>query len=256
MRKGTWISLAAGILCGAGIYQITQLPLPTAWLNNEFRGAYGYDTSYGGSMHTYLSVEDRDFHVFNEEADLFLYGTYEKVGENEYHLKGEHIPEQTVTVEKRKFWLKLSPEGEGIPFVKQSNATMEVCHSLEKAKANDHLTEAQLHFLPNYDIFSGTYGYVDEEGNLSKTEPYRLAVVKEGEDFCLYNEASGYMTEGKVESVEAVDCITLNGEDLGRQTVYLQKNGILLDLDGQERLFVKLDDEVLLPNSDPNKKIS
>lgn len=253
MRKGTWISLAAGILCGAGIYQITQLPLPPAGLNNDFRGAYGYDTSYGGSTYTYLSVADRDFHVFNETADLFLYGTYEKVGENEYHLKGEHIPEQTVTVEKRKLRLKLSPNGDGIPFVKQSNAAMEISDSLAKAKANDHLTEAQLHFLPNYHIFSGTYGYVDAEGNLSKTEPYRLAVAKEGEDFCLYNEAGGYLTEGKVESVE--DCITLNGEDLGRQTVYLQKNGILLEVDGKERLFVKLNDETLLPDSDPNKKI-
>lgn len=256
MRKGTWISLAAGILCGAGIYQITQLPLPPAWLDNEFRGAYGYDTSYGGSTHTYLSVADRDFHVFNEEAELFLYGTYEKVGENEYRLKGKHIPEQTVTVEKRKFRLKLSPEQEGIPFVKQSNATMEVNHSLEKAKANDRLTEAQLHFLPNYAIFSGTYGYVDEEGNLSETEPYRLAVAKKNEDFCLYNEVSRYLTEGKVESVASVYCITLNGEDLGRQTVYLQKSGILLDLDGKERLFVKLDDEVVLPDSDPDQKIS
>ncbi len=250
MKKSTIIGLLAVVLCCVGIYQVVQMPMS---LSNAFRGTYSIDTeAMGMTANMYLSVDDRDFHVFNEEAGLFLYGTYEQVGDHQYRMKGKHIEEQIITFDEKgkKFTFRL---GKGdISFVKTSDSTMEICDSLAKAKANDRMTAEQLDFLPNYNIFSGTYGYVDGKGNLSKEQPYRMAVYED--TFCLYNEKTAYFMEGVSESKSSSHYI-LSGEGMEKQDIYLQKNGIVLNLEGKDMVFVKLDDEIILPDSDPNQKI-
>lgn len=250
MKKSIIIGLLAVVLCCVGIYQVVQMPSP---LSNAFRGTYSIDTeAMGMNANMYFSVDNREFHVFDEEAGLFLYGTYEQVGEQQYRMKGKHIEEQTIAFDEKgkKFTFRL---GRGdISFVKTSDSTTVINDSLAKAKANDRMTAEQLDFLPNYNIFSGTYGYVDEKGNLSKERPYRMAVYED--TFCLYNEKTAYFMEGVSENKSASHYI-LSGEGMEKQDIYLQKNGIVLNLEGKDMVFVKLDDEIILPDSDPNQKI-
>ena len=247
------IGLLAVILCCVGVYKIVQMPAP---LSNAFRGAYTYDAPSEGVFNPiYVSVEDRDFHIFHQMAGLYLYGTYEEVGESTYLMKGVHIEEQTVVfdTEEKKFSICLN-DGE-IPFKKISDTPMVVSDSLEKAKANDRKTAEQLEFLPDLDLYGGTYGYVDGEGNLSKEEPYRFAADEEKNVFWLYNEKTGYFTEGESKTIAPHAHYVLTGEEIGEQHIYPQESGIVMELNGKDFVFVKLDDEIILPDSEPAKKI-
>lgn len=254
MKKSTILGLLVVILCCAGLYQIMRMP-PV--LSNAFRGTYGYDEEASGAvaLNMYMSVDDRDFHVFHERSGLFLYGTYEKVGDNQYRMKGKHIEEQIVAFDDkaRKFTFKLN--GGEIPFVKISDPTLEISDSLAKAKANDRKTAAQLDFLPDYGLYGGTYGYVDAEGNLSKEQPYRFTVDEGKGVFWLYNEKTGYFMEGESEYVSPHSHYILSGEGIEKQHIYPQESGIVVELNGEDRVFVKLDNEIILPDSDPDKKI-
>ncbi len=85
-------------------------------------------------------MDDRNFHIWNEKTELFLYGTYEKVGENQYVMQGKHIPTEVVTFKDKNLTFM------GIDFVKHSNHTTIVNGSLDKAKANDEKTAEELGF--------------------------------------------------------------------------------------------------------------
>ncbi|WP_458406829.1 hypothetical protein [Anaerotignum sp.] len=131
--KKTVIGVLVAILCCVGIYKITQLP---PGLTYDLRGTYTEDLPEGAVSFTYLSVEDHDFHYFNERADVFLYGTYEKVADDQWILRGKHIEEQTVTLTK-DFTFVLQLDGQEIPMKKIADHATIINNSKEKAIEND-----------------------------------------------------------------------------------------------------------------------
>ncbi len=133
-NRAKGLAMLVVVLIAWGIGYIVKLP-PA--LSDELRGTYVEDLPAGRSF-TYLSVDDRDFHIWNEKAELFLYGTYEMVGEKQYVMEGKHIPKTEVNFEDQKLTIL------GIDFVKHSDSTMTVNGSLEKAKANDEKTAEEL----------------------------------------------------------------------------------------------------------------
>ena len=135
MKK--WIVFLAVILCCVGIYKITQLP---PGLNYDLHGTYTEDLPEGAVSFTYLSVDEHDFHCFNERMDMFLYGTYEKIADDQWVLRGKYIEEQTVTLTKDHTLVFLL-DGQEVPMKKIADHSTVINGSKEKAMANDETEE-------------------------------------------------------------------------------------------------------------------
>ena len=130
------IGMLAVILCCVGVYKITQLPPP---LKYDLQGTYAEDVPEGVQSFTYLSAGTHDFYYFNDRAKVYLYGTYKKVGDDQWLLKGNHIGEQTVTLTKNLTFV-IQVDGQEILMKKISDIEHIVGDCKEKAIANEEKT--------------------------------------------------------------------------------------------------------------------
>ena len=233
------------ILAVWGIYKVIHLP---PGMSYHLRGTYDVDLPEGTRSFTYLSIDNADFHVFNETTGLFLYGTYEELEDGSYRLSGKHINEQVVTL-SRDHKIEVIMNDQTILFKKISDTSMEVSSSKDKARDNDKKTKAQMSFSSkenvNKDMFSGTFACIDPDGNLSEDTPYRFVPLNESYYLC--SEQIGYIEEGSLEELALHSKYRLNGENVRKQIIYYQENGFVMNIDDKDYVFVKISDEVILP---------
>lgn len=239
------IKAIVGILlvigCCVGIHRAMQMP------SLDFYGTYVAKESAETPMEAvFLSIseQEQDFHLFNQQSGLFLYGTFEKLSNPyEYRMEGKHISPEEIVVKNGKFWFY------GLSFEKMSDTTISVQDSLAKAKDNDKKTQAQLKWEPQKNLnelhFPGTYGYLSENGVLLEKYPYRIAAREDG-SFLLYDETGAVHIEGTYTNPQSMEHI-LQAPQLGEQSVYLQKTGFILSVNGEDMVFVKIDDKTILP---------
>ena len=134
------IALLAVILCCVGIYKITQLPPP---LRYDLQGMYAEDVPEGIQSFSYLSAGTYDFYYFNDMAKVYLYGTYKKVADDQWLLKGKHIGEQTVTLTEDLTFV-FQVDGQEISMKKIADHEHIVGDCKEKAIANDEKTTEEV----------------------------------------------------------------------------------------------------------------
>lgn len=232
------------ILSVWGIYKVIKLP---PGMSYHSWGTYEVDLPEGTRSFTYLSIDNADFHVFNETTGLFLYGTYEELEDGSYRLSGKHINEQIISL-SRDYKIEITLNNETIMFKKRTDTPMEVSSSVDKAKDNDRKTQAQMQFGSdenvNVSLFEGTFACVDPDGKLSEAVPYRF--VPFTKSFYLYNEQNEFYEKGALEEIYPHSKYILSGERIQKQTIYPQKNGFVITIDDREYVFVKINDDALI----------
>lgn len=94
---------------------------------------------------------------------------------------------------------------------------------------------------------------MDEAGTFSEEKPYRLVVEDEEKVFRLYDGENERIREWKYEESSPYDLL-LSGE-ADKQNIFRINSGFVLSVDGEDMVFVKLEDKSVLPDGESDKEI-